>query len=229
VIACRDWARLKSLAGESMLDAVVVEVRRENRRPLVQWIKDYPFVPIFGFSVLRPDDGPIIRDFWSAGAVDVIASKVEQAIAGELVASRTMINVIRHELGDAPRLLRLTEPVQLRVWREVIERVDQELRTVTIAKEFGMSREHLSREFAAGDAPNLKRLIDLVKVAVAARMLANPGYTPPMVTRILGFATSSHLTTCVKRVAGVKTAELPELGPRGVLNRFRRGRMRSRL
>ena len=229
VIACRDWARLRTLARESMLDAVIVEVRREHRRPLLAWIKEYPFVPVFGFGVLRPDDGPIIRDYWHAGAVDIVASNVEQSVAGEIVASRTMINVIRQELADAPRLLRLSEPVQLKVWREVMERVDQELRTVSLARGFGMSREHLSREFAAGGAPNLKRLIDLIKVVVAARMLANPGYTIPIVTRILGFATTSHLTTCVRRVAGVRTAELSELGPRGVLDRFRRDRMRSRL
>ena len=56
------------------------------------------------------------------------------------------------------------------------------------------SREHLSRQFAAGGAPNLKRVIDLTRVACAAQLLANPGYTIPIVVRLLHFASSSHLS-----------------------------------
>jgi AraC-like DNA-binding protein len=92
-----------------------------------------------------------------------------------------------------------------------------------------MTREHLSRQFAAGGAPNLKRVIDLVRTACAADLLANPGYTVGNVARILAYASASHLAGAARRVAGASTQELRSLGPRGVLAAFIKGRTRSRL
>jgi AraC-like DNA-binding protein len=91
------------------------------------------------------------------------------------------------------------------------------------------SREHLSREFGAGGAPNLKRVIDLVRIAWAADLLANPGYSAGAVAGLLRFASPTHMAVCADRVAGVQPAALPGLGPAGVLARFARGRTRSRV
>ena len=82
---------------------------------------------------------------------------------------------------------------------------------------------------AAGGAPNLKRVIDLARTACAADLLGNPGYTVRAVVNILGYASPSHLAGAARRVAGVVPHELRDLGPRGVLGRFVRGRTRSRL
>jgi AraC-like DNA-binding protein len=92
-----------------------------------------------------------------------------------------------------------------------------------------VTREHLSREFAVGGAPNLKRVIDLARAACAADLLGNGAYTVGAVARILGYASPSHLAGTAQRVAGVTPLELRELGPRGVLQRFVRGRTRSRV
>jgi AraC-like DNA-binding protein len=92
-----------------------------------------------------------------------------------------------------------------------------------------VSREHLSRQFGAGGAPNLKRVIDLTRVACAAQLLANPGYSVPIVVRVLHFASSSHLSSTSRRIANVPTRGLGELGPAGVLQAFVKGNTRSRL
>src|SRR6266851_3709560 len=96
--------------------------------------------------------------------------------------------------------------------------------TADLAAALGVTREHLSREFAAGGAPNLKRVIDLARVACAADLLGNPGYTVRAVVRILGLASPSHLAGAARRVAGVSPVELRALGAGGVLARFIRGR-----
>ena len=102
-------------------------------------------------------------------------------------------------------------------------------KTGQVAEALQVSREHLSREFGAGGAPNLKRLIDLARTACAADLLGNPGYTVGAVVRILGYASPSHLTSAARRVAGASAQELRSLGPGGVLQRFVRGRTRSRV
>jgi AraC-like DNA-binding protein len=126
-------------------------------------------------------------------------------------------------------VLRLAEPLQRRVWFDLLERVDQPIRTSEIARRVGCSREHLSREFGAGGAPNLKRVIDLTRVACAASLLRNPGYDVVTVARILRFATASHLSATTRRIAGVAPRSLGDLGPRGVLANFTRGKTRSRI
>jgi AraC-like DNA-binding protein len=103
------------------------------------------------------------------------------------------------------------------------------MRTTTLANRLAVSREHLSRQFGAGGAPNLKRVIDLTRIACAAQLLANPGYSIPTVVRVLHFASSSHLSSTARRIANVPTSGLGTLGPGGVLAAFVRGNTRSRL
>ena len=103
------------------------------------------------------------------------------------------------------------------------------LRSSITAERLQISREHLSRQFGAGGAPNLKRVIDLTRIACAAQLLGNPGYSVPTVVRVLNFASPSHLTNTARRIANVSTGGLGELGARGVLAAFVRGNTRSRV
>jgi AraC-like DNA-binding protein len=159
----------------------------------------------------------------------VLVEGVDNAVAGEWVAARTAQVARREALADAPRLLRLTDRLQLAAWEEVLRRVGLPTQTGQLAAALRVSREHLSREFGAGGAPNLKRVIDLARAACAADLLGNPGYSVRTVVRILGYASPSHLAGAARRVAGATLQELRGVGPRGVLVRFLKGRTRSRV
>jgi len=180
-------------------------------------------------SAVRPDDGPLLATCRDAGFTGVLVEGVDNAVAGEWIAARTAQVARRDALADAPRLLRLTDRLQLAAWEEVLRRAGTPTKTGHVAQALRVTREHLSREFGAGGAPNLKRVIDLARAACAADLLGNPGYTVRCVVRILGYASPSHLAGAARRVAGATPLELRELGPRGVLTRFLRGRTRSRV
>ena len=79
------------------------------------------------------------------------------------------------------------------------------------------------------DMGYMKRVIDLARTAWAADLLGNPGYTVRSVVHILGYASISHLAGAARRVAGTTPQELRAVGARGVLQRFIRGRTRSRV
>ena len=51
-------------------------------------------------------------------------------------------------------------------------------------------------------------MIDLTRVACAAQLLGNPGYTVPTVVRVLHFASPSHLASTARRIANVSITEL---------------------
>ena len=130
---------------------------------------------------------------YDAGFTGVLVEGVDNALSGEWIAARTAQVARREALRDAPKVLRLTDRLQLAAWEEVLRRVAAPITTGQLAHALRVTREHLSREFAAGGAPNLKRVIDLARAACAADLLGNPGYSVRGVVWILGYASSSHL------------------------------------
>lgn len=227
ILLCRGADQVQRFLAQRLVDAVVIDVKAATP-PLFTLPARYPRLPFFAFGTFRSEDGPLLERCRGAGFAGVLVEGVDNAIAGEWIAARTAQMARRHALLDAPRILRLTERIQRDAWDEVLRRVGRGTTTGEVATTLGVSREYLSRQFAAGGAPNLKRVIDLARVACAADLLGNPGYTVGTVAGILGYASGGHLAGAARRVAGVTPLELGALGPKGVLGRFLRGRTRSR-
>ena len=229
VVTCRGPAALRRLLQRRLVDAVVVA-------PSPAWLTEFatfkerlPGIPLVAYGAFRPDDGEMLLACRTHAVTSVVVEGVDDAVVGEMVARSSVTEARRRALADGPRVLRLTEPLQQRAWDLLVGEVEKPVRTSGLARRLEVSREHLSRQFGAGGAPNLKRVIDLTRIACAAQMLQNPGYTVPTVVRILNFASSSHLSSTARRIANVPTTGLGALGPRGVLSAFARGNTRSRM
>jgi len=229
VVGCRGLEQLAHVFQAELVDAAVVGAGREHMEATLSLASQFPRVPIFLAGAFRPDDGALLLAYRRGGLRAILVDGVDDHAAAELVGARGASSARCYALRDAPRLLRLTEPLQVRAWQEVLARVGTSTTTAQIARALRVTREHLSREFAAGSAPNIKRVIDLVRVLWAADLLANPGYSVAAVARVLRFSSPGHLAGCAHRIVGAGPRELPRLGLRGVLGRFLRGRMRSRL
>ncbi len=230
LVSCRTVDRVERTLQTELVNAVVLDVRGGlSQAAAIDLIEAYPRVPMFAFSAFGPEDGRLVTFSLAAGFRGILLDGIDEPIAAEFITARSAASERRALLADAPRRLRLSEPVQLAAWEYVLARVEQATRTGEVAARLGVTREHLSREFAAGGAPNLKRVIDLVRTACAAHLLANPGYTVAAVSRILHFCSPSHLATCARRTAGAAPSRLGELGSRGVLDRFLKGRTHSRV
>lgn len=229
VARCRSADGLGRALESDLVDAIVFGVRKEDLDRTLELIHRYPRIPVFACGRFRPNDGELLLCCRQNGVRDILLDDVDEAVAAELVASRTATMVRYQSLKDAPRLLRLSEPLQIQAWREVVFRVDGRLTTRELARALKVTREHLSREFAAGGAPNLKRVIDLARVLCATDLLSNPAYSLATVARVLKYSSPSHFAGCVRRIAGTAPRELPDLGLSGVLARFVKGRTRSRL
>ncbi len=229
LIPCRTPAALRQALLTRLVDAVVFSPATTPPELLAPLREGFPSIPWVALAPFKPDDGRLLLECHSARVALVLVDGVDNAVAGELVVRASAAAHRRLALGDAYRMLRLADPLQRSVWHDLLERVDQPVRTAEIARRNHCTREHLSRQFGAGGAPNLKRVIDLTRVACAAALLANPGYDIRAVARILRFATPSHLSTTARRIAGVPATGLAALGPRGVLLAFARGKTRSRI
>jgi AraC-like DNA-binding protein len=218
VVACRNGPQLERALAGALVDAVVADPRLPGARELLgRCSVRYPGVPRFMYAAFRPDDGELLARCFAESGAGLIVEGVEESAIPDLLLSRTATASRFASLGHAPRLLRLTEPLQ-----------QGRVRAGEVARALEVSREHLSRQFGAGGAPNLKRVIDLARTATAADLLRNPGYSVRGVARILGFSSASHLAGSARRVAGVSARYLAAMGPAGVLAAFLAGRTRSR-
>ncbi len=228
VVSCRSAGALHRLMERRLVDAVVVAPRPALMPELSRLRSRLPLVPVVAYGAFRPDDGELLvacRQAVSSVAVE----GVDDPIVGELVSRTSLTAERRRALAEGPRVLRLTESLQRAAWDLLLGEVERPIRTSALASKLRISREHLSRQFGAGGAPNLKRVIDLTRVACAAQLLGNPGYPVPTVVRLLNFASPGHLADTARRIANVPSTELGRLGPRGVLAAFVRGNTRSRV
>ncbi len=228
LVRCRGAEALRRLCTTRLVDAVVVSPLGNGLSIVQELRKEMPGIPVVAWAPFRAEDAETLSACRAAGAVVIVVQGVDDAVAGDLVGRSTLAAERGRALSDAPRVLRLTEPLQRRVWELVVRDVESPLRTSDIARRLRVSREHLSRQFGAGGAPNLKRVIDLTRIACASQLLRNPRMPPPVVAAVLNFASPSHLNMTAQRIAATPAAGLGALGPEGVLAGFVHGRTRSR-
>jgi AraC-like DNA-binding protein len=189
---------------------------------------EFPSAPFFAISPLRATDAPAVARCTALEFCDVIADGIDEPVARELVAPQTFSARFYAALVVPPPALRLESPMQLACWRAILACGGRPVRTSTLAKAAGVSREHLSRNFSGLGSPNLKRVIDLVRMIAAAELAKNPGLDIRDIAHILGFASSSHLAVTAQRVLGTRPASLSRLRTVDLIERFLQGRTRSR-
>jgi AraC-like DNA-binding protein len=228
LVACRTAVALEAALTRRWVDAIVLGVRQAQQAGLPALRERFPAIPLVAYGVLRADDADVLVSWQRLGIAAVVVAGVDDAVVGELVARHTASAVRRRALREAPRLLRLTEPIQLLTWEILVEQPGLNLSTAVVAERLGISREHLSRQFGAGGAPNLKRVVDCLRIMAAAELATNPGYDRATVARLAGFTSPAHLHTASKRIAGLGIQELPGKDAEWLLGRFMRVGMRSR-
>jgi AraC-like DNA-binding protein len=213
-----------------LVDAALVDVGAltDDTWRAARLAREFPSVPFFALAPCRAADGPAVAQCAALDFVDVLVDGIDDEAMRDLVAPHLFSRRFADALRDPPPALDLTSPTQVDAWRCVVAHAGRLVRTSALATALGVTREHLSRTFAAGGAPNLKRVIDLVRLLAAAELAKNPGYDVRDVARVLGFASSSHLSSTAQRVVGTRPASLARLRTVDLVERFAQGRGRSR-
>jgi AraC-like DNA-binding protein len=215
---------------QELIDAAVVDVgsAHEDTWAVAALAREFPSAPFFALAALRAGDAPAIARCVELEFADVLVEGIDDACARELVSRRGFSSRFADALTTPPPVLALTTDVQHKAWEFIVAHAGRRVRTVSLARRIGVTREHLSRTFAAAGAPNLKRIIDLVRLLAAAELAKNPGYDIRDVASVLDFASSSHLSSTAQRVVGTKPASLARLRSVDLIQRFARGHGRSR-
>ena len=230
IVLTRTYEDFDAAFKTHLVDAALVDVgsAQEETWRVASRAREYPSAPFFGVAPLRATEGPTLAQCASYEFADVLVDGVDDGAARDIVGQLSYSARFAVALDEPPRQLRLDTPLQRAAWRFIVSHAGRPVRTSALAEELRVTREHLSRSFAAAGAPNLKRIIDLVRIVAAAELAKNPGYDLRDVANILDFASSSHLSSTALRVVGTKPASLARLRTVDLVERFTKGHGRSR-
>ena len=225
VYAVKTLADIEEALCRQLVDAVLVDggAGDDAYRTLGK-AEEYGSVPFVLVTAMLPADAPMVARAAECGVAEILIEGLDDSVARELVLRRAFSTRFERALIVPPPLLGLETPLQVAVWQSIVKRAGRPVRTEQLAKELDVSREHLSRSFATGRAPTLKRVIDLVRVLAAAELAKNSGYDIRDVAEVLGFASSSHLSSTTQRLVGAKASSLTGLRAVDLLERFERHR-----
>jgi AraC-like DNA-binding protein len=221
---------LEALFRSSLVDAAIVDLAgaTEERWRAARLAREFPSVPFFGLTTLRASESPALAQCAALDFADVLVESVDDTVLRDLVLRQAFSTRFVGALYDPPEALELSSPLQQSAWRCIVGWSGRPVRTQLLADSLGVTREHLSRTFAADGGPNLKRVIDLVRLIAAAELAKNPGYDVRDVAEVLDFASSSHLSSTAQRIVGTKPTSLARLRAVDLVERFTRGHGRSR-
>jgi AraC-like DNA-binding protein len=230
IVSTRTADELESVFRRVLVDAALIDLGApdDDTWKAAAFAAEFPSAPFFGILPLRASDSPAVARAASIGFVDFIVDGIDDNAARDLVVPHSFSTRFRDALGEPPHALGLTTQLQRNAWDVIIARSGRPVTTKELASAVGLSREHLSRNFARPGAPNLKRVIDLVRLVAAAELAKNPGHDIRDIARILDFASSSHLAVTAQRIFGTRPASLARLRTTDLIDRFAQGRTRSR-
>ena len=232
LVVTRTAAVFEQSFREQLVDAAIIDLgatpSNDDVARAANLAREFPSVPFFGLLALRASEGPTLSQASAWDFADVLVEGVDDAATRELVNRESFTVRFATALSNPPSSLGLSSPLQQITWRYVVDHAGRGVRTDALARMLRVTREHLSRTFAANGGPNLKRVIDLVRLLAAAELAKNPGYDVRDVAKVLGFASPSHLSTTSQRIVGTKSASLTRLRAVDLVDRFARGHGRSR-
>lgn len=213
-----------------LVDAAIVDLASptEDIVSALTLAREFPSTPFVGMTPLRPSDTSLAARAAAADFADLVVEQVDDSVFRQIVEEQAFTRRFARALAEPPDALQLNSRMQRQAWAVLVAHGGRPILTEVISLALGVSREHLSRAFSADGAPNIKRVIDLVRLIAAAELAKNPGYDVGDVADVLGFASSSHLSTAAIRIAGTRPTSLARLRAVDIIERFSRDRSRSR-
>lgn len=230
LLLTRTKTEFRAAFKRELIDAAVVDLGApdDDTPAIIKSALDFPSIPHIGVTPYGAGDASLVARCIKNDFAEIIIDGIDDAAVRDVILRMAFSNTFAAALHDPPPNLGIALDARLRTWRLLASYGGRALDTQQIATILGVSREHLSRTFSQAGAPNLKRIVDLVRLLAAAELAKNPGYDVGDVARVLGFASSSHLSTTAQRIVGVRPTSLARLRPTDLFERFVQGRTRSR-
>ena len=211
LLTARSPTHLAALLAHHVLEAIILGPESVRGAVLPALRRDYPGVPLLLYATLRSDDADLLLRAHRDRVAALALEGLDEPVLVRLIRRHGLTARRIAELLPLAQQLGLTDPLQRAAWEEVVTSAPSGLTTDALARKLKVRRETLSRGFAAGGAPSLKRAIDAVRLVAAGQLLGNPGYRVADVARLLGFSSASLLQRTARRTFGVSARGVAQL------------------
>ncbi|MGH7592872.1 MAG: hypothetical protein ACRELE_03335 [Gemmatimonadales bacterium] len=216
----RSPAHLATLLHGQCLEAIIIG-HQAARGPVLDALRrDFPGMPLVLYLPLRSDDAELLSRAYRERVTAIAVEGLDEPVLARRLARYSVTARRQAALLPLAERLDLTDDLQRRAWALIVARAPQGLDTATLAGLLHVRRETLSRQFAAGGAPSLKRAIDAVRLVATAQLLGNPAYHVADAARLLRFSSVSLLQATARRTLGVSVRKLATLDPDGMATRL---------
>ncbi len=188
-----------------LVDAIIVDLlpttlATSGMRAVEHATRHAP-IPAIGLLSPRALDADLVIRLHAAGMSTVLIDGVDDALVRPLLqpvllttrfTQRADVLLTAHHVGA------LAESV----WRTGVSHTGRLTSVAAVARQLGLSREHLSRSLAAAGAPGPKQLLDLVRLLVVQTQLA-AGVPVARAAARLGYSSASHLARAARLATGI--------------------------
>lgn len=203
--------RFTSVLRAELVDVALIDLGASGASDIAALARDLPMIPFIGYAPFGVNDAGTIAAAAELGFAEVLAESIDDTMLGPVASELAFSSRFRAVLREPPPILGLGGELQTHAWQVIVSFAGRAVSTQEVAERCAVSREHLSRTFAANNAPTLKEAIDLVRLLAAAQLAKCPAYDLGDVSRLLGFASASQLTRMARRVLGRGASSLARL------------------
>ncbi len=221
LVVARSPVHLATILSRELLDAVLLGLEGARGPALEALRRDYPSLPLILFGPVRAEDAPLLLDSARRRVAGLAVEGLDEPLLGRMIRQHGMTARRLAELVPLAPALGLTDPFQREAWEILVAEAPHGLTTAQLATRLRVARETLSRRFAAGGAPPLKRAIDAVRLMTASQLLGNPAYRIADIVRLLSFTSASLLHRTARRTFGMPLGEVAHLEGDRLVERLR--------
>ena len=203
--AVRDADGIATTLATTLVDAIIIDLLPGSAaapgwRAVEHATKHAP-IPAVAFVASRSLEPALLKRLHGHGVVAVLVDGVDDAMLRVLLqplllstqfTQRADVLLATHGLGATAEA----------VWRTGVSHAGRLTSVSAVAKQLGMSREHLARSLRAAGAPGPKQLLELVRLLVVQSQLS-AGVPVALASARLGYSSVSHLARSAKAASGL--------------------------
>ena len=215
----RDADGIDQALRTMLVDAIVVDLLPGLAATVgwraVEHATRYAPIPAVGLVAPRALDPALLARLHDAGVATILLDGGDDAMIRVLL--QPILLSTRFTLrADVLLAAHGVGPLAEAVWRTGVSHVGRLTSVAAVAKQLGVSREHLARSLHASGAPGPKQLLELVRLLVVQTQLA-AGVPVAVAALRLGYSSVSHLARAARTASGVTPRGWGTLTPEALI------------
>lgn len=215
----RDAEGIAKTLRTMLVDAIVVDLlpgaTAMSGWRAIEHAANHAPIPVVGLIAPRALDAALVDRLHGAGVATVLIDGVDDSMLRVLLQPVLLTTqfVLRADVLLAAHDLGATAEA---VWRTGVSHVGTLTSVASVARQLGMSREHLARSLRTAGAPTPKQLLELVRLLVVQTQLA-AGVPVSLAAARLGYSSASHLSRAARSATGLTPRHWNRLTPEALI------------